>query len=98
MSLVPYGGGGGGAMSLPVPPLTAMNYTPWAIKVEAFFDAQGLWCAVSSAEGVEVDADKCRTARDMLLGALSEQVLLQVSTKLTARGGMGLPQSVLRRH
>ncbi|XBI98472.1 hypothetical protein VPH35_018704 [Triticum aestivum] len=70
---------------LQVPPLTTTNYISWAIKVEAQLDAQGLWGVVAPAENAVVDAGKSKMARAMLLGALSEEVLLPVSTKPTAK-------------
>ncbi|CAM0949754.1 unnamed protein product [Alopecurus aequalis] len=65
--------------------LTSTNYTVWAIKVEAILDAQGVWEAVSPGDGVEVDETKNKMARAQLLGALSEDILMQVSTKKTAK-------------
>ena len=72
-------------MSLSCPMLTPTNYTVWAIKVEAILDAAGVWEAVSPADGEEVDEKKNKTARAQLLGALSEDILMQVSTKKTAK-------------
>ncbi|XP_073358946.1 uncharacterized protein [Aegilops tauschii subsp. strangulata] len=73
-------------MSFPVPPpLTLTNYTSWAIKVEAILNAQGLWGVVASAKGAAIDASKSMTAHAMLLGALSQEVLMQVVTKPTAK-------------
>ena len=72
-------------MSLSLPMLTPANYTVWAIKVEAILDAQGVWEAVSPGDGVEVDETKNKMARAQLLGALSEDILMQVSTKKTAK-------------
>ena len=69
----------GGAPNWPM--LTKTNYTPWAIKVEAILDAQGLWEAVAPAADAEVDARKNKTARAQLLQALPEDILMQVSTK-----------------
>ena len=48
------------------------------------------WClgavgVVVLAEGTTIDADKSKTARAMLLGVLSAEVLLPVSTKPTAK-------------
>uniref|UniRef100_A0A8I7BB04 CCHC-type domain-containing protein n=1 Tax=Hordeum vulgare subsp. vulgare TaxID=112509 RepID=A0A8I7BB04_HORVV len=65
--------------------LTGDNYTVWAIKVEANLDAQGLWEAVVPAEdsAAAVIAKKDKPARAYLLGALSEDILLQVSSKKT---------------
>jgi hypothetical protein len=65
--------------------LTKTNYTAWAIKVEAILDAQGLWEAVAPAADAEVDARKNKTARAQLLQALPEDILMQVSTKKTAK-------------
>lgn len=85
MSIVPYAGGAGSSLSLTCPMLTGENYTVWAIKVEANLDAQGLWEAVAPADATAaVDAKKNKTARAYLLGALVEDILLQVSSKKTA--------------
>nr|XP_051229512.1 uncharacterized protein LOC127347360 [Lolium perenne] len=86
MALVPHGAGvGGSSVTLTCPVLTPTNYTVWAIKVEAILDAQGVWEAVSPADGVAVDAAKNKMARAQLLGALSEDILMSVSTKKTAK-------------
>ena len=86
MALVPHGTGvGGSSVTLTCPVLTPANYTVWAIKVEAILDAQGVWEAVSPADGVAVDAAKNKTARAQLLGALSEDILMSVSTKKMAK-------------
>uniref|UniRef100_A0ACD5Y2N3 Uncharacterized protein n=1 Tax=Avena sativa TaxID=4498 RepID=A0ACD5Y2N3_AVESA len=86
MALVPHGGGAGGsAVPLSCPVLTGDNYTIWAIKVEANLDAQGLWEAVVPAEdaAAAVIAKKDKPARAYLFGGLSEDILLQVSSKKT---------------
>ena len=85
MALIPHGGVGGSSVSLPCPMLTPTNYTVWAIKAEAILDAAGVWEAVSPADGVAVDATKNKMARAHLLGALSEDILMQVSMKKTAK-------------
>ena len=72
-----------GSVSYPV--LAPSSYTAWAIKVEAILDAQGLWEAVAPADGEEVDVRKNKAARAHLLQALPEDILMQVSTKPTAR-------------
>jgi hypothetical protein len=68
-----------------MPMLTSTNYTIWAIKVEANLDAAGVWEAVSPADGAAVDVNKNKVARAQLLGALSEDILMQVSAKKTAK-------------
>ena len=88
MALVPHGAGGS-TVSLSCPMLTPANYTVWAIKVEAILDGQGVWEAVSPGDGVEVDEAKNKMARARLLGALSEDILMQVSTKKTAKEALG---------
>ncbi|XP_073367525.1 uncharacterized protein [Aegilops tauschii subsp. strangulata] len=86
MSLVPYAGGAGSSLPQPVPILTGENYTAWAIKVEANLDAAGLWETVVVPEdaAAAVIAKKDKPARAYLLGALAEDLLLQVASKKTA--------------
>ncbi|XP_073355233.1 uncharacterized protein [Aegilops tauschii subsp. strangulata] len=66
--------------------LTGDNYTTWAMKVEANLDATGLWEAVVPAKdaAAAVVAKKDKLARAYLLGALSEDLLMQVSMKKMA--------------
>jgi hypothetical protein len=65
--------------------LTGDNYTVWAIKVEANLDVQDVWEAVVPADSTAtVDPEKNKRARAYLLGALSEDILLQVSSKKKA--------------
>ncbi|XP_073363782.1 uncharacterized protein [Aegilops tauschii subsp. strangulata] len=86
MSIVPYAGGTGGSPPQSVPLLTGDNYTAWSIKVEANLDAAGLWEAVVVREdaAAPVIAKKDKPARAYLLGALAEDLLLQVASKKTA--------------
>ena len=71
MSIVPYAGGSGGAVSHPAPVLTGDNYTTWAIKVEADLDAAGVWEAVVPPKDAAsaVIAKKDKPARAYLLRA-----------------------------
>ena len=87
MSIVPYTGGTGGSLPHAVPQLSGENYTTWAIKMEAIFDAAGLWEAVVVPEdaAAAVIAKKDKPARAYLLGALAEDLLLQVAKKKIAR-------------
>ena len=84
MAFVPQGAGGS-SVSMSYPVLSPAGYTAWAIKVEAILDAQGLWEAVSPSGNGVVDAHKNKTARAQLLQALPEDILMQVSTKKTAK-------------
>jgi len=71
--------------SVSYPVLAPSSYTAWAIKVEAILDAQGLWEVVAPGDSEEVDVRKNKAARAHLLQALPEDILMQVSTKPTAR-------------
>ncbi|KAE8787521.1 retrotransposon protein [Hordeum vulgare] len=84
MAMVPHGGGGGGSVSLSMPMLTTDNYTVWAIRAQAVLDVHTVWEAVAPGDAA-MQARKDKAARALLLGALPEDVLLQVATKLTAR-------------
>lgn len=84
MSLVLYAGGAVSSLSLQCPMLTGENYTVWAIRVEANLDLQGLSEAVAPADVAAVDAKKNKTPRAYLLGAFTENILLQVSSKKAA--------------
>ncbi|KAD6454988.1 hypothetical protein E3N88_09694 [Mikania micrantha] len=46
----------GSSSSYLCPTLTQTNYTSWAIKMQSFMDAQGIWDAIELLEGVAVDA------------------------------------------
>ncbi|CAM0911384.1 unnamed protein product [Alopecurus aequalis] len=83
MVLVPQVAGAS-SVSLSCPVLTPENYTVWAIKVEAILDAQGVWEAVVPEPGATVDEKKNKAARAQLLSALSEDIVLQVSSKKKA--------------
>ena len=86
MSLVPYASGSGSSLPTPVLMLTGDNYTTWAIKVEANLDAAGLWEVVvllKDATAVVI-AKKDKPAWACLLGALAEDLLLELASKRTA--------------
>ena len=78
-------GAGGSSVSMTYPVLSPVGYTVWAIKVETILDVQGLWKVVSPSGNGVVDAHKNKTARAQLLQALPEDILMQVSTKKTAK-------------
>ncbi|KAD4584276.1 hypothetical protein E3N88_21877 [Mikania micrantha] len=59
--------------------LTATNYTSWAIKMESFMDAQGIWDAIEPPVGVDVDVKIGKKARAFIFQALPEDILLQVA-------------------
>ncbi|XBJ28325.1 hypothetical protein VPH35_005449 [Triticum aestivum] len=86
MSIITYGGGTGGSLPQAVPLLTGDNYSAWAIKVEANLNVAELWEAVVVPEdaAAAVIAKKDKPARAYLLGALAEDLLLQVAAKKTA--------------
>ncbi|KAK8655859.1 hypothetical protein V6N13_108424 [Hibiscus sabdariffa] len=72
-------------VSIFYPMLTPLNYTVWAIKIEAILDAQGVWEAVEPAEGAQVDAKKDKKARVYILQCIPEDLLLQIAKKKTAK-------------
>ncbi|XBH62833.1 hypothetical protein VPH35_116946 [Triticum aestivum] len=84
MRLVPHGAAGS-TVTLSLPPLMTENYTVWAIKAEAIFYASSLWEAVSPTDVAAVDGKKDRTAKAQLFDALSEDLLMQVSSKKMAK-------------
>ncbi|XP_073355026.1 uncharacterized protein [Aegilops tauschii subsp. strangulata] len=84
MALVPHSGGAGRSATMAMPMLTADNYTVWAFKAQTILDVHTVWEAVAPGDAA-VNARKDKMARALLLGALPEDVLLLVSTKLTAR-------------
>jgi hypothetical protein len=84
LALVPQGAGGS-SVTMAYPVLVPTMYTGWAIKVQAILDAQGLWEVVAPANGADVDERKNKMVRAQLLQALPEDILMQVSTKPTAK-------------
>ncbi|KAD0657028.1 hypothetical protein E3N88_43918 [Mikania micrantha] len=69
----------GGSITYQCPLLSATNYTSWAIKMESFMDAQGIWDAIEPPTDVEVDLKIRKKARAFIFQALPEEILLQVA-------------------
>ncbi|KAD4585292.1 hypothetical protein E3N88_22893 [Mikania micrantha] len=67
------------------PILTSLNYTTWAIKMEAVLDAQGLWDAIEPSTGGAADEKKSKVARAFIFQAIPEDILLQVAKKKSAK-------------
>ncbi|XP_047328199.1 uncharacterized protein LOC124931713 [Impatiens glandulifera] len=67
------------------PQLTHTNYISWVIRVQAMMEDQGVWEAVESVEGTEIDVRLDKKARSHLLQALPEDLLMQVANKKTAK-------------
>ncbi|KAD5318058.1 hypothetical protein E3N88_18004 [Mikania micrantha] len=76
---------GGGSTSYQFPMLSATNYTSWAIKMESFMDAQGLWDAIQPPAGANIDVRLGKKARAFIFQALPEDILLQVAGHTEAR-------------
>ncbi|KAI0515513.1 hypothetical protein KFK09_008178 [Dendrobium nobile] len=70
------------SMSMQLPLLTKMNYAVWAMKMEILMEAQGLWEVVE--EGTE-DRRKDKSAFAMICQAISDETLLQLNVKGTAK-------------
>ncbi|XP_047312500.1 uncharacterized protein LOC124915784 [Impatiens glandulifera] len=65
--------------------LTYTNYINWVIRVQTMMEDQGVWEAVESVEGTEIDVRLDKKARSHLLQALPEDLLMQVANKKTAK-------------
>ena len=61
---------GGGTSTYQYPQLTTLNYTSWAIRVQAIMEDQGIWAAVQPAAEAAVDLKQDRKAKALLLQAL----------------------------
>ncbi|XP_076943886.1 uncharacterized protein LOC143614285 [Bidens hawaiensis] len=75
----------GGTTSYQCPLLSTMNYTSWAVKMESFMDAQGIWDAIEPPEGDDVDVKVRKKARAFIFQALPEDILLQVACHKEAK-------------
>ncbi|KAL8257740.1 hypothetical protein R6Q59_029781 [Mikania micrantha] len=76
---------GGGSTSYQCPMLNATNYTSWAIKMESFMDAQGLWDAIHPPAGANIDVRLGKKAGAFIFQALPKEILLQVAGHTEAR-------------
>lgn len=72
-----------GSVTLKYPMLTRSNYAAWAIKMEVFMMAQGVWEAIETPEIVDSRRDKMALAA--IYQSISEDVLLQLGAKKTAK-------------
>ncbi|XP_010534020.1 PREDICTED: uncharacterized protein LOC104809675 [Tarenaya hassleriana] len=72
-----------GSVSLQYPLLTKTNYTVWAMKMEIYMQAQGVWDAIE-LEG-SVDKSKDKMTRAAICQGISEETLLQIGVKRTAK-------------
>ncbi|KAF2311881.1 hypothetical protein GH714_027113 [Hevea brasiliensis] len=72
-----------GSITLKYPMLTKSNYAAWAIKMEVFMIAQGVWEPIES-EG-PVDQRKDKMALAAIYQGIGEDTLLQLGAKKTAK-------------
>ncbi|KAF2318837.1 hypothetical protein GH714_011073 [Hevea brasiliensis] len=72
-----------GSVTLKYPMLTKSNYAAWAIKMEVFMMAQGVWDAVESPGPVDKRRDKMALAA--IYQGIGEDTLLQLGAKKTAK-------------
>lgn len=72
-----------GSVTLKYPMLTRSNYAAWAIKMEVFMMAQGVWEAIETPEIVDSRRDKMALAA--IYQSISEDVLLQLGARKTAK-------------
>ncbi|KAJ8748569.1 hypothetical protein K2173_003470 [Erythroxylum novogranatense] len=66
-----------GSVTLKYPMLTRCNYAAWAIKMEVFMMAQGVWEAIESSETVDNRKDKMALAA--IYQSIGEDTLLQLA-------------------
>ena len=62
--------------------LTSTNYRLWAMKMEVYLEAHGLW---ESITGTETNRKKDRQALSTILNSVSESVSFQLDVKKTAK-------------
>ncbi|CAH9098259.1 unnamed protein product [Cuscuta epithymum] len=75
-----------GAVSLQYPMLAKNNYTPWAIKMKVFMQAQGVWDAIEPADPkAEIEDRKDKMAMAAIYQGIPEEMLLSLAEKKTAR-------------
>ncbi|KAJ8759562.1 hypothetical protein K2173_007189 [Erythroxylum novogranatense] len=72
-----------GSVSLKYPMLTKSNYAAWAIKMEVFMMAQGVWDAIESPGPIDRRRDKMALAA--IYQGIGEDTLLQLGAKKTAK-------------
>ncbi|XBH88909.1 hypothetical protein VPH35_080912 [Triticum aestivum] len=70
---------------LQYPMLTESNYAAWAIKMEAYMRAQGVWDAVGAKDHPKVSARKNQMALAAIYQAIPEGTLFLLSQKKTAK-------------
>ncbi|XP_058003613.1 uncharacterized protein LOC131180039 [Hevea brasiliensis] len=71
------------SVSLKYPMLTKSNYAAWAIKMEVFMMAQGVWDAIESPDSIDSRRDKM--ALVAIYQGIGEDTLLQLGAKKTAK-------------
>lgn len=71
------------SVSLKYPMLTKSNYAAWAIKMEVFMMAQGVWDAVESSD--PIDSCRDRMALAAIYQGIGEDTLLQLGAKKTTK-------------
>ncbi|KAF2324029.1 hypothetical protein GH714_006285 [Hevea brasiliensis] len=71
------------SVSLKYPMLTKSNYAAWAIKMEVFMMAQGVWDAIESPDPIDSRRDKMALAA--IYQGIGEDTLLQLGAKKTAK-------------
>ena len=76
----------GGGVGLNYPILSRSNYTAWAIKMQVYMQAQGVWEAIEPAdENTKVEDKKDKYALAVIYQGLSEDILLAVADKKTSK-------------
>lgn len=77
---------GGGSYELSYPMLARSNYTAWALKMKVVMQPQGVWSAIEPSDPkVTVEEKTDKVALAMIYQGLTEDVLLSIANKKTAK-------------
>ncbi|XP_076905750.1 uncharacterized protein LOC143561601 [Bidens hawaiensis] len=68
-----------------MPMLKSTNYTTWAIRMKIILDANGLWETIDPTSETSADDKKDKCAIAFLFQTISEDLILQVAERKTAR-------------
>ena len=68
-----------GGVSLQYPLLTKSNYLAWAMKMQVYMEAQGVWEAIETRDDVETRKDKMAMAA--IFQGITEETMLQLGVK-----------------
>lgn len=75
-----------GSLTLIYPMLIKSNYTPWAIKMKVFMQAQGVWDVVEPMDDkVDIEVRMDKMAMAAIYQGISEDIILSLAKKKSAK-------------